>query len=339
MVELERSITLSIEWYKQTININPSQAAFIGRLEDLPSFPPNPHAFTLGSSDATNSSAVRIPRDRAYNLSVRTAHWLHGRQLELPGASSSPNSQSINHPRLPSNPRGSVVDPVVLESFAPCCGLEPHEFVEPNNKWVSSVSPTFPPRRYPQVSREVWVSTSSRDRQSTTAEQNKLLWQNDGEFPGRPFPSFIDLDLTEFKDPRQGTKSSGDHTNSMQDDWMGGIVSDGPLDFEDHRGVDQEVLPRLRSISKNAVNIKKFAPFLAVASTAMTIRSHKANAPHADLAHTAGTGKFGTSRVRKALPRKERHQELAVTQHSGSCFRCKFARESVRAYNYLKYLE
>ena len=237
---------------------------------------------------------------------------------------------------MSSNPRDSVVDPIGLEYFAPCCGLgKPHEFIEPDKKWVSS------PRRCPQVSRAVWVSTSSRDRQGATAEQNKLLWQNDDEFPGLPFPSFVDL--TEFEDPRQGTKNSGSHANSMQDGWMRGIISDGTLAFEDHSVVDQEVSLQLRAISRNAANenlsisTKELAPFFAVpAFTAMTIPSHKAKALNADLAHTARTGTFRTPEVRKALPRKERHQELAVTQHSGSCFRCKFARESVRASNYLK---
>ena len=246
---------------------------------------------------------------------------------------------------MSSNPRDSVVVPIGLESFAHSCGLgKPHEFIEPDEKWVSSASPTFSPRRYPQVSRAVWVSTSSRDRHCVTAEQNKLLWQNDGEFPGLPFPSFVDL--TEFKGPRQETRSSGSQPSSMQDDWMWGILSDGTLDFEAHSVVDQEVSLQLRAISRNAANenlsisTKEVAPFLAVpASTAMIIPSHKAKALNADLAHTARTGTFRTPGVRKALPRKERHQELAVTQHSGSCFRCKFTRESVRASNYLKQLE
>lgn len=148
------------------------------------------------------------------------------------------------------------------------------------------------------------------------------------------------VDLTEFKDPRQGTKSSGDHANSMQYDWMRGLISDGMLDFEDHSVVDQEISHLSRAISKNAVNenlsvlANEVAPSQAVvASTAMTKPTHKPKTPNADLTHTVGTGRLATSRVRKALPRKKRRQELAVTQNSGQCFKCKFVGNSVRASN------
>ena len=281
-------------------------------------------------------------RNRAYD---EPGAWLRGSQSEMPGASSAPNWQSFEDTPRPSDPCYGAVQPIGLEYFAPYGRLgHPDAFVELNNKRVPSTSLSFPSSDYPDVSEAAWFSTDVQDHPGASADQDELLWQNGGGFPGPPFPS--SANLQEFEDPRQGTKvyeGLGDHAISTQNGWLGGMISDGTPGLEDHATVEQEVSHQSRAISENAVNenlsilTNESAPSLAVvASTAMKKLARKPKAPNADLAVTVRTRKLATPRVRKALPPKERHHEFAVTQQPGSCLRCRYSKRSVRASNHKK---